>query len=637
VDETRPDWWTVNAIPGTTDMTTAIGCASEASRGVVRFTGQYAISTTLTLHTGIAYLGPAGGTIEVGVETPNATHGAALVWIGAANDTMVDMYNCFRTTWDGIDQFGTDHDDGLVGIRMYSNNTPSGSKNVIKNSAFMQLDYGIRIGGSPGAGDSMQSDQWIIENIWTQHANVGIHINSWNSGQFGHIRNCTINHYHKGIYIEIGGPIRITNVAFGNLDNQATDAHIVLSQYTSITIEQCQGEPWPTIGVVPLVRVITDGAYYPLVLQNNWVDTGVVIAAGVLSHQIISIGNRYNADFDLLATSSANIIVSIGDSFNTGITIHDIGINNQITTRNPYYVGGTLFTEIETTKYNQIKTSGKTTYGIEFRTPYTSFVSGDATPDIATGDAFLVPNTTATTLTNLDGGIEGQIVWLLFTTDLTTVNFSGTYMRGNSGVDWVAPWGALMQCKKIDIHWFCQSDSFDKATISAGRDFRALGSGRGLIMTNAAGTVTKRVRLNDAGNGLTYEDVSVTPIPPPPGSSANLITAWVNSANPFDTFAATGADITSAIATDAATHSASTGLFWIEDAHSYTLTVTVTLNSGQAPTLEYFDGGVTTHSHSLTAGVHVIVFTSEGTQCNIAVSNTAKSNWSATFTMVETP
>lgn len=30
---------------------------------------------------------------------------------------------------------------------------------------------------------------------------------------------------------------------------------------------------------------------------------------------------------------------------------------------------------------------------------------------------------------------------------------------------------------------------------------------QGIVMTNAAGNVTKRVRLNDAGNGLIFEDV----------------------------------------------------------------------------------------------------------------------------------
>jgi hypothetical protein len=38
-------------------------------------------------------------------------------------------------------------------------------------------------------------------------------------------------------------------------------------------------------------------------------------------------------------------------------------------------------------------------------------------------------------------------------------------------------------------------------------DFTAGTAGKGIVLTNAAGTVTKRVRLNDAGNGLLYEDV----------------------------------------------------------------------------------------------------------------------------------
>ena len=36
-------------------------------------------------------------------------------------------------------------------------------------------------------------------------------------------------------------------------------------------------------------------------------------------------------------------------------------------------------------------------------------------------------------------------------------------------------------------------------------DFAALTAGKGIVLTNAAGTVTKRVRLNDAGNGLIFE------------------------------------------------------------------------------------------------------------------------------------
>ena len=36
-------------------------------------------------------------------------------------------------------------------------------------------------------------------------------------------------------------------------------------------------------------------------------------------------------------------------------------------------------------------------------------------------------------------------------------------------------------------------------------DLQVVTKGKGVIMTNNAGTVTKRVRLNDAGDGLIFE------------------------------------------------------------------------------------------------------------------------------------
>jgi hypothetical protein len=38
-------------------------------------------------------------------------------------------------------------------------------------------------------------------------------------------------------------------------------------------------------------------------------------------------------------------------------------------------------------------------------------------------------------------------------------------------------------------------------------DITVATSGKGLVLTNVAGTITKRVRLNDAGNDIVIEDV----------------------------------------------------------------------------------------------------------------------------------
>lgn len=56
-------------------------------------------------------------------------------------------------------------------------------------------------------------------------------------------------------------------------------------------------------------------------------------------------------------------------------------------------------------------------------------------------------------------------------------------------------------------NWWQAFRSYMVVGLETEGDFTAGTAGKGIVMTNAAGTVTKRVRLNDAGNGLIYEDV----------------------------------------------------------------------------------------------------------------------------------
>jgi hypothetical protein len=152
-------------------------------------------------------------------------------------------------------------------------------------------------------------------------------------------------------------------------------------------------------------------------------------------------------------------------------------------------------------------------------------------------------------------------------------------------------------------------------------------------MTTADGSLTKRARLNDTGDGWLFEDTSVITPVPDPGGLVNLITMWMGTS--YSTFAATDADITSAISLVAGSYTASTGLFWIDDATSYTITATLTLNSGEAPTLSYLNNGVSV-DQVLVNGANVIVFTSVGTQSVVSMTNTLASNWSCTFIFAET-
>ena len=46
-----------------------------------------------------------------------------------------------------------------------------------------------------------------------------------------------------------------------------------------------------------------------------------------------------------------------------------------------------------------------------------------------------------------------------------------------------------------------------KFSFGTAGDFTLKTAGKGVVLTNAAGTVTKRVRLNDAGDGLIFENI----------------------------------------------------------------------------------------------------------------------------------
>jgi hypothetical protein len=56
--------------------------------------------------------------------------------------------------------------------------------------------------------------------------------------------------------------------------------------------------------------------------------------------------------------------------------------------------------------------------------------------------------------------------------------------------------------------WWQSFSAYLTARLDTRGDLTLMTKGRGVVMMNAAGTVTKRVRLNDAGDGLIFEDVA---------------------------------------------------------------------------------------------------------------------------------
>tara|TARA_Y100000310_G_scaffold318960_1_gene373647 strand:- start:1931 stop:2350 length:420 start_codon:yes stop_codon:yes gene_type:complete len=85
----------------------------------------------------------------------------------------------------------------------------------------------------------------------------------------------------------------------------------------------------------------------------------------------------------------------------------------------------------------------------------TTFGAQDATPSVSGNYFFKTANTVPTTITNLIDGTAGQVIWVVFGDALTTIEFTGTSLKGNVGADWSPASGDHMQCIFDGTSWYC--------------------------------------------------------------------------------------------------------------------------------------------------------------------------------------
>jgi hypothetical protein len=108
-----------------------------------------------------------------------------------------------------------------------------------------------------------------------------------------------------------------------------------------------------------------------------------------------------------------------------------------------------------TTNHAIFTNAGAVRIGGNTSWPFQTFVANDATPSVAAGRNFRTANASATTITALDDGVDGQEV-LVKTNDASTkVDFTGTTLKGNGGVDWTPANGDFMRCVFDGTNWLC--------------------------------------------------------------------------------------------------------------------------------------------------------------------------------------
>lgn len=98
----------------------------------------------------------------------------------------------------------------------------------------------------------------------------------------------------------------------------------------------------------------------------------------------------------------------------------------------------------------------KYTYASDVLGAPESFTDADATPSVDGGDFYATANTSATTITALDDGVAGQEVTVKIGDANTTIDFTGTTLKGNGGADWSPGSGDFMTCRFDGTNWLCQ-------------------------------------------------------------------------------------------------------------------------------------------------------------------------------------
>lgn len=91
----------------------------------------------------------------------------------------------------------------------------------------------------------------------------------------------------------------------------------------------------------------------------------------------------------------------------------------------------------------------------KFAQVYINFASLDATPSVLGRSICKTNNAGATTITDLDDGYVGQVVMIIIGDANTTVDFTGTNLKGNAGADWSPGLNDTMQCTYNSTYWYC--------------------------------------------------------------------------------------------------------------------------------------------------------------------------------------
>ncbi|MHA1348079.1 MAG: hypothetical protein ACTSO3_16880, partial [Candidatus Heimdallarchaeaceae archaeon] len=107
-------------------------------------------------------------------------------------------------------------------------------------------------------------------------------------------------------------------------------------------------------------------------------------------------------------------------------------------------------------KMTSSETAGDyTVTGTNHYSAFSTLTDDSATPNVSASDRWLCSNSNPTTITSFPGGIAGDQKFIKFTNGNTTVDFSGTTLKGNHGVDVTFNSGEYLNMTFDGTNWDC--------------------------------------------------------------------------------------------------------------------------------------------------------------------------------------
>lgn len=173
-----------------------------------------------------------------------------------------------------------------------------------------------------------------------------------------------------------------------------------------------------------------------------------VIFYGHAPHTFVTNSTDESAAYQVSGESNPRLqLTPLGPVWGSGSGANDIRIQRD--SADQLKIADTSSNERDLRMRNTINT------GIIRHSNTNAIADGDATPDVSAGTVFETANTTGTTITDFDGGTLNQQIIIYIEDANTNIDFTGSGLKGNVGVDWSPTTGDHMTCVYDGTDWRC--------------------------------------------------------------------------------------------------------------------------------------------------------------------------------------